>query len=160
MHRAITLVAACILLVACGTTQQRARSDARTGLRWVGTFQQTVSRSGTLEARGTHKTTGRILLEESRNPQRMRVTMNVSAPGYESQTLTWAILAGSCGSAAFPVASYQQFPVVEIGTNGRGELSAELPISLEVTVGYHANVYYAGGVQLSHVLTCTNLRLQ
>lgn len=97
---------------------------------------------------------------EARDGERMRINLTISAPGHESSILTWAILPGPCGTASIPVLSYQQFPILEVGNNGRGQVSAELPMRLEVTAGYHANVYYRRGVEMSDVLTCSNLRLQ
>jgi hypothetical protein len=54
---------------------------------------------------------------------------------------------------------YDQFPLIDISSNGRGEVTAELPLQLSSQGSYHVNVY-SGGHRLDNVVTCANLRYQ
>jgi hypothetical protein len=52
----------------------------------------------------------------------------------------------------------ERFPLIEVSTNGRGELTNEMALTLPSTGNYHLNVYWpGGGQQLNDVMTCANL---
>lgn len=89
----------------------------------------------------------------------MRVSVTISAPAHVSQTLRWAILPGTCGSGSIPVLGAEQFPSLDVGSNGRAQLSTDLALHLDASAPYHVNVYDGAGLDLSRVLTCGNLRL-
>lgn len=159
MRYLVSSAVLCVMLSACGSSRT-VPDGAQAGLRWFGNFQPTSERSSSIAPRGRHSATGSIAVVETRNSERVSVSMSVSSPGHQSTTLRWAVLPGHCGSASTPILSYQQFPVLEISGNGRGDLRVELPMTLQVTASYHANIYYGSGVQLDNVLACTNLRLR
>ncbi len=161
MRMTASSLAICILLIGCGgsTAQRSVERDAITGLQWTGRFQSQLQRSGEVSPRGQVSAEGNITLMETRN-ERVRVTIRLSAPRQQSTSLRWAVLSGQCGSASMPVLSYQQFPMIEMGSNGRGQLDVELPLTLEVTTTYHANIYMGSGNQLSDLVSCANLRLR
>lgn len=83
--------------------------------------------------------------------------MNVSMPVQGSGLIQWGIHSGRCGSGTLPIVGIERFPVLEVSANGRGDLDAEMPLSLPESGSYHVNVF-RGGQQLNHVLTCGNLR--
>src|SRR3712207_9348973 len=56
---------------------------------------------------------------------------------------------------ALPISGFEQFPVIEMGSNGRGQLDAEIPMTLPTTGTYHVNVYWSGH-QIADVLTCAD----
>lgn len=147
-----------VLLAACATRAPEAGLDAGTP-RWTGTLQQTTERTGTLAPVGQQRATGTIVLAQTAaDSTRMRVRLTVSAPGDPSTTLRWAVLPGRCGSSALPLIGVEQFPTIDIGSNERGEITADIPLRLDGAGTYHVNVYRGTGTQLSDVLTCGNLR--
>lgn len=91
------------------------------------------------------------------NANRTHAEITLSAP-VTSIGLHWAVHPGRCGSGSLPLAAVDQFPVLEIGSNGRGQLSADVPLTLPPSGNYHVNVFWTGGQDLSDVMTCANLR--
>ena len=103
-----------------------------------------------------NKTTGSVFMSQA-GQDRIRVRLVVSTSFPDGQYLKWAILPGMCGSNMMPIAPVDQFPIIEMGTNGQGEVDRVLPLSMPATGQFHVNVY-RGGSQLEHVLTCGNLK--
>lgn len=103
-----------------------------------------------------NKAYGTVHLSQA-GPGRTRVRLTVSSPIQNSTTLQWAIHTNRCGSGTLPIVGVERFQVIEVGTSGRGELDAEMPLTLPETGTFHVNVYL-GGQQLNNVLTCGNLR--
>jgi hypothetical protein len=89
---------------------------------------------------------------------RTRARLTLSAPVQSATELRWAIIPGRCGSNSLPVLGFDSFPVLEIGSTGRGQLDVEIPFALPNQGTYHVNVYWRGQ-QLSDVMTCGNLKL-
>jgi hypothetical protein len=57
-----------------------------------------------------------------------------------------------------PVLSVNEFPTIEVGSNGAGIVRGELPVGLNVRGTYHANVYWANrATDVSNVMMCANL---
>jgi hypothetical protein len=160
MIRSLLLLSISASTLACAGTTSRLPAPDSGDLSWTGRFASSMERSSSVRARALQHSEGRVTLTETRDGKRMRAHVYISSPDHTSTALRWAVLPGQCGSAAFPVLSYQQFPFIEMSTNGRGELSAELPMTLDVSETYHVNVYKGSGVQVSDVLSCTNLRLR
>lgn len=87
----------------------------------------------------------------------MTVTLAVSTALQEPTSLRWAVLPGRCGAGSLPVLGFDQFPPLDVGSSGRGQLEVEIPVALPQAGSYHVNVYF-GGMQLDNVLTCATLR--
>jgi hypothetical protein len=130
--------------------------SATTTIRWSGTLQPTQQRTGMAAPTSQNKAYGSVFLAQI-GPARTRIRLNVSTPIQSSGVLQWAMHTGRCGSGTLPIVGIERFPVIEVGTSGRGELDAEMPLSLPETGRFHVNVY-VGGQQLNNVLTCANLR--
>lgn len=126
-------------------------------IRWTGSLQPMQQRSGGLGPTGQNKAFGSITLS-SRGPDRTAISIQVSTPLQGSASLNWAILPGRCGSGSLPIVGIERFPVIDVGNNGRGQLENEMSLSLPTSGAYHVNIYWAGGQQLSDVMTCANLR--
>jgi hypothetical protein len=76
----------------------------------------------------------------------------------EDRELYWAIVAGSCGVAALPLIPMSNFPELSIGSGGRAQVTASLPIDLPSTGSYHIDIYrdHSGGAE--SLVGCGNLR--
>jgi hypothetical protein len=145
-----------LLLAACGGAQQQVSTDAGVE-RWTGTFVPLAQRTGSALPRGQHRTTGQVVMTTTPTA-RTRVSLSLTSAAHQGNTLRWALLPGGCGSAAMPLLSGEQFPTIDIGGSGRGQLEMEMPIRLEYGNSYHVNVYEGLGMQLSNVVACANLR--
>ncbi len=126
-------------------------------VRWSGSLQPTQQRTGGLGPMGQSKAFGTVSLA-SKGPERMVVNISLSTSLQSSTTLNWALLPGRCGSGSLPVVGVERFAVIDVGTNGRGQLTGEMALALPQSGAYHVNVYWTSGQQLSDVMTCANLR--
>ena len=125
---------------------------------WSGNLQPTQQRTGGLAVTGQNKVFGTVSITPSDSRiQRMRVRLMVGIPTQNATSLRWAVLPDRCGTGQLPLIGFEQFPLIEISSNGRGQIEAELPLDLTAGASYHVNVY-SGGQQLENVLTCANLK--
>jgi hypothetical protein len=145
-----------LLLAACGGTQQQVSTD--TGVeRWTGSFVPLAQRTGSALPRGQHRTTGQVVMTTTPT-ERTRVSLSLTSAAHQGNSLRWALMPGGCGSAALPLLPQEQFPTLDVGGSGRGQLEIEMPIRLEYGNSYHVNIYEGFGTQLSNVVACANLR--
>lgn len=128
---------------------------AGTPARWQAYLKATHQRSGRLVTTVQNKATGSFFMSQAGH-DRVRIRLTVSTSYHDGSDLNWAILPGRCGSNMMPIAPVEQFPIIEVSSNGRGEVDRVLPLTIANTGQYHVNVY-RGGTQLEHVLTCGNI---
>lgn len=140
------------------------KSSASRQIAWSGSLQPMQERTGYAAPTKQQKAYGTVRLEPTaRDLNRTAVSIVISTPIQEPTMLRWAIVPGRCGSAALPVVGYEQFPMLEVGTNGRGQLNVELPLALPYDGVFHVAVYRGdqsqpGSARLQDVLTCANLK--
>lgn len=163
---AATAVAGCAARSASSsqpeTVPEAMSSTADVGpVRWAGNLRPAHQRSGSAIAPSSqNKSYGTVSLTVSPHSQnRTRAEITLTVPLQSATELRWAILPGRCGSASLPMAGFEQFPVLEMSSNGRGQLDAEIPMTLPATGTYHVNIYWRGH-QLADVMTCATLRRQ
>jgi len=136
------------------------RDDNAQLVRWTGTFQQIQQQSGNLGPRSTNKVYGKVsLTRTSEAPNNVHVRMELSTTVKDSRQLHWAVSDGHCGSSTLPLLSIEQFPQINISSNGRGQLDADVPLALTTTGSYHVDVYWTNGQDQGDVMTCSNVRL-
>jgi len=133
--------------------------DAPKRVRWSGNFQPVQIRSSNVGMRIQSRIYGTAELataegNTSRTRARLRFTVQTTGGSF---TVQWALLSGRCGSGSLPVAPVENFPIIEVGSNGRAQLDDELALELPQSGEYHINVYL-GGQNLDNVITCANLR--
>lgn len=127
---------------------------------WSGSLQPTQQRTGGLAVTGQSKAHGNVSITPAAGQlQRMHVVLTVTLPTNNAATYRWAVLPGRCGTGPLPLIGFEQFPVIDVGANGRGQIEIELPLELAAESSYHVNVY-RGGQQLDNVVTCANLRYE
>ena len=144
-------------------SSQKVTYDDPPALRWSGSLQPTQGRTAEVQVTSQHKASGTLSIEvpatATTNMQRARVTMSIALPELANSQLRWAILPDRCGSGDLPLIGFEQFPLLEIGSNGRGEVKADLPLELIANNSYHINVYN-GGQQLTDVFACGNMKYE
>ena len=128
--------------------------------RWTGSFKQESNSAviGAELARGRSSGYGSIVLTPVADQERrvkVELSVNTSLTGTQ---IAWAVYEGTCGAPTPPVLSVNEFPTIEIGTNGAGVVRGELPVTLNARGTYHANVYWSNrATDVSNVMLCTNL---
>jgi hypothetical protein len=139
-----------------------AASSSASQLVWSGSLQPMQERTGYAAPTKQQKTYGTVRLQPTaRDLNRTTVSIVVSTSGQDASALRWAILPGRCGASTLPIMGYDQFPIIEVGTNGRGQLNTEIQLGMPYDGSFHVNVYGGGHGQsagLENVLTCANLR--
>jgi hypothetical protein len=157
-HHLLLTGAASLTFLGCASTSRTAEVDQPAGPSWSGNLQPTQQRTGGLAVTGQTKAFGQVSI--SRAPgrlQRMHVKLTVSVPSQGAASYRWAVLPDRCGAGSLPLIGFDQFPLIDVSTNGRGQVDADLPLELTANGTYHVNVY-DGGQQLDNVVTCANLR--
>ncbi len=139
--------------------RQTVTSDEPPQIQWVGSLQPTQQRTGQLAVTGQTRAFGTVTIVPARggNMERMHVTLTVSVPITNTTGLRWAIIPERCGSGELPLIGVDQFPLIEISSNGRGTVQADLPLPLVPNNAYHVDVYN-GNAQPENVITCGNLK--
>lgn len=149
----------CLTALGCATRPQPKVIDDNAVDRWTGSLQPTQQRSGALVVTSQTRVFGTVKMSMSQGSalRRMHVELTVAVPTSVDASLRWAVLPERCGSGDLPLIGFEQFPLIEVSTNGRGQITADLPLEMRPTGTYHVNVY-SGGQQLDNVLTCANLK--
>ncbi|MBK6486354.1 MAG: hypothetical protein IPF98_05685 [Gemmatimonadetes bacterium] len=157
--RAVPLAAATLLLPLTSRAQDAGVSTQAKRARLSGSFTPVQVRSSGVSMRTQSRIYGTVELTEieGSNPRsRVRLTFT-SQTGGTSFTAQWALLQGRCGTGSLPVIAIDNFPMIEVGSNGRAQLDAEIALGVPPSGEYHINVY-VGGQQLDNVITCANLK--
>ena len=156
-----TWIALCLSSACASSKSSQPANEAPSNaneLVWTGSLQPTQERTGGAVPTKQQKAYGTVRLQPTvRDLDRMSVSITISTPLQEPGELRWAIVPGRCGSGALPLIGYEHFPILEVSSNGRGQLTTEIPLTMPYDGSFHLNVY-AGRVQLDNVLTCANLR--
>lgn len=156
----ILSLAVALPLAACASGKQPTVSSNEPATpMWTGSLQPTQQRTGAMAVTGQTRAFGSVKISPSAsgNMNRLHVSLTVSLPVSAAMSVGWAVLPDRCGSGNLPVMGFEQFPQIEISTNGRGSLETDLPLTLTTGGSYHVNVY-SGGQQLDNVVTCANLK--
>lgn len=126
-------------------------------VRWTGSLTPTQQRSGGMGPRSQSRAFGNVSIVALPGQERSRAQITVASSS-QNVALPWAVLPGQCGTGSLPLMNVNSFPVIEVGSNGRGEISVEIPLSMPAEGSFHVNVYWPGGQQLDEVMTCANLK--
>jgi hypothetical protein len=73
--------------------------------------------------------------------------------------LSWAIIAGSCGTPALALIPMSNFPELNIGGGGRAQVTTSLPIEFPTSGSYHVDVYRSRQQSIDQLVACGNLKL-
>jgi hypothetical protein len=161
-HLAVRLGALALVIAGCAKATPRPviQTDEPPMPEWTGALQPTQQRTGGLAVTGQNKAFGSVKISPAAGPlPRMRVALAVGVPTTSSTSLRWAVLPERCGSGDLPLIGFEQFPLIDVNVNGRGQIEADLPLVMSPNSAYHVNVYF-GGQQLDNVVTCANLKFQ
>ena len=151
-----------VLVAGGGCTSHKAAATTTTkgAPRWTGNFKQESNSAviGAEMARGRASSYGAVVLTPVLDQERrVKVELSVTT-SLTSAQIAWAVYEGTCGAPTPPVIAVNEFPTIEIGTNGAAVVRTELPIALNVRGTYHANVYWSNrATDVSNVMMCANL---
>jgi hypothetical protein len=149
-----------VLIVGSGCASHKPATKVAGASHWSGNFKQESSSAviGSDLARGRSSSYGTVTMIPVTDQERrvkFELSVNTSLTGTQ---IAWAVYEGTCGAPMPPVLSVNEFPTIEVGSNGAGIVRGELPVGLNVRGTYHANVYWANrATDVSNVMMCANL---
>lgn len=159
MQLALVVAAALPCTARMASAQNAGASTSAKRARLSGSFTPTQVRSSNVAMRTQSRIYGsaEMVEVEGGSPRsRVRITFT-SQSGGTSYIAQWALLEGRCGTGSLPVIAIDNFPTIEVGSNGRAQLDTEIALGVPASGEYHINVY-VGGQQLDNVITCANLK--
>lgn len=159
--RMIRLAVAWVLTGALSACASRHSSDVvqSATVRWIGNFKQTGVPSAQIGPATPNRGFGSIAITPiAGTPPSAKIELSISTPLTGGTQVAWAVLDGSCGSAAPFVTGENQFQPIEITTGGNGTLRSSMALSLDPRQSYHANVYWSTRARdVSTVMMCAPL---
>ena len=159
-----TLSAGALGLAACahtvpvegGATPTASVSSAGGG-RWTTTIQSVTQNRGDVAQSTRDKSYGSAQWTRGDGPTLSAVNLVFTYAGTE-RDLNWAILAGSCGTAALPLIPMANFPELNVGGGGRAQVNAVIPLELPQTGTYHIDIYKDRRGSAESLVGCGNLK--
>lgn len=144
----------------CASHKSASTTTTKGPPRWTGNFKQESNSAviGAEMARGRSSSYGTVVLTPVPDQERrVKVELSVTT-SLTSAQIAWAVYEGTCGAPTPPLLAANDFPTIDIGTNGAAVVRAELPLTLNVRGTYHANVYWSNrATDVSNVMMCANL---
>jgi hypothetical protein len=128
-----------------------------TTTKWTGNFVAVTEARSDIRQSARANNYGTVTITAAGTSRRSRVSLTYSTSS-EVRFLSWAILPERCGSSTIPVLPLTSFPELQVGSDGRSQVTAELPWDLPTSGSYHINVYKERRATLDAVVACANLR--
>jgi len=152
------------VLAACSGTRGGQPSDPLPrgeSVRWTGTIKGAERKSGTVSKNGGAEVFNGsvVLVPDAADPTRSEIRITLSGATTNTM-LSWALLPDRCGSGAVPVLPLSSFGFLEMGMNGRAELTKQLPFDFPIGGIYHVAIYAGHRAVLEDVIACANLALR
>lgn len=142
-----TLGAGALGLAACahtvpveGSATPAASVSAAGGGKWTTNIQSVTQNRGDVAQSTRDRSYGSAQWTRGDTPRLSAVNVVFTYAGTE-RDLSWAILAGSCGTAALPLIPLANFPELNVGSGGRAQITTALPIDLPAIGTYHIDIY-------------------
>lgn len=157
------MAAGALTLAACAHTTpvEGASSPSMTvtgGARWTTTIRSVTQSRSDLGQSIRDKSYGSATWTTGDGPTLSNVDLVFNYTGLE-RFLSWAILAGSCGTPGLPLIPLANFPELQIGGAGRAQVTTSLPITFPTTGAYHIDIYRSRQQGTDALLACGNLKL-
>lgn len=125
---------------------------------WSGNISAVVESNSDVRQSSRGNGYGTAQMTRGANASTTSVNITYSSGGSSDRYLNWAVLPGRCGSGSLPVIPISNFPELQVGGDGRAQVTAELPFELPVRGDYHINIYHERQQTLDQVVACANLR--
>lgn len=160
-----TLSAGALALTACahnvpveGASTPAASVSASSGAgRWNARITSVMQNRGDVAQSTRDNSYGSADWTRGAGPTISTVNLTFTYAGQE-RDLNWALIAGSCGMAALPLIPLANFPSLNVGSGGRAQVTATLPIELPASGTFHVDVYKDRSGDPSSLVGCGNFR--
>jgi hypothetical protein len=155
----VLAIAACAHTVPVdgGTTSAASVSTSVGGGNWSGRIASVLQNRGDVAQSTRDNSYGSASWTRGDSPTLSTVNLTFTYAGTE-RDLSWALIGGSCGMSAPPLIPMTNFPELNIGSSGRAQLTATLPIDLPSSGAYHVDIYKSRSGGAENLVGCGNLR--
>lgn len=160
-----TLSAGALALTACAhtvpvegaATPAASVSTSSSGGRWSARVASVTQNRGDVAQSTRDNSYGSAEWTRGAGPTISTVNLTFTYSGQE-RDLNWALVAGNCGMAALPLIPIANFPELNIGSGGRAQVTATLPIDLPQSGTYHVDIYKDRNGNPASLVGCGNFR--
>jgi hypothetical protein len=126
--------------------------------KWTGSIQSVMQSRGDVGQTTRDRSYGTLTWQRGAAPSLSNVNLVFTYAGQE-RFLSWAIIAGSCGTPSLPIIPMSNFPELSIGGGGRAQVSGSIPVDLPLNGSYHVDIYRSRQPTLDALVACGNLKL-
>lgn len=162
-HALATGVAMCGMVSLATAQGTKAKSDSIVPMQaraYDGQFRPMQQVQGGVGLTKQNRVYGSVKIAFRESSERSNVNLTIDTGLQQSEILSWSANPGRCGSGSVPFMPVAQFPGIEVGSTGRGEVNVQdMQLSIPPTGPVHVNVYRAGDT-LDKVIACANLRMK
>jgi hypothetical protein len=161
-----TLSAGALALTACAhtvpvegaATPAASVSTSSTGSgRWTARVTSVMQNRGDVGQSTRDNSYGSAEWTRGAGPRISTVNLTFTYAGQE-RDLNWALIAGSCGMSALPLIPLANFPELNVGSGGRSQVTATLPIDLPDNGTYHVDIYKDRTGNPASLVGCGNFK--
>lgn len=125
--------------------------------RWTASIQSVMQSRGDVAQSTRDRSYGSATWTHGESPSLSSANITFTYAGQE-RFLSWAIVAGSCGSPSLPIIPMSNFPELNIGGSGRAQVTTSLPVDLPTNGAYHVDIYRSRQPTLDALVACGNLK--
>lgn len=161
-----TLSAGALALTACAhtvpveggaVTPAESVSTSTGGGRWNARITSVTQNRGDVGQSTRDNSYGSADWTHGAAPTLSAVNLTFTYAGSE-RDLNWALVSGSCGMASLPLIPMANFPELNVGSGGRAQVTATLPIDLPATGTYHVDIYKDRTGGAASLVGCGNFK--
>ena len=155
----IGILAGCAQNASGGSAPSPSSSQSTSGNapRWTANIQSVTQNRGAVEQTTRDKSYGSATWGPGESGSLSKVEVVYTYTGSE-KFLSWAILPGSCGTGSLPVLPMANFPEINVGGGGRGQVTAQIPLDLPMSGSYHIDIYRDRRASMDNLVACGNMK--
>jgi hypothetical protein len=124
---------------------------------WTTNIQPVMQNRGDVAQSTRDRSYGNFTWGKGASPSLTNYNIVFNYAGQE-RFLSWAIVAGSCGTPALPILPASNFSELNVGSGGRSQANGTLPLDLPTIGSYHVDVYRSRTQGLDTLVGCGNLK--
>ena len=125
--------------------------------KWTANIQSVTQSRGDVAQSTRDRSYGTLTWSRGAGPSLTNIALVFNYTGQE-RFLSWAIVAGSCGTPALPVIPMSNFPELSVGGGGRAQVNGSLPLDLPTNGSYHVDVYRNRQGGMDALVACGNMK--
>jgi hypothetical protein len=124
---------------------------------WTTNIQPVMQSRGDVAQSTRDRSYGSFTWSHGASPSLSNFNIVFNYAGQE-RFLSWAIVAGSCGTPSLPILPPSNFPELNVGGAGRSQANGSLSTELPLNGAYHVDVYRSRTQGMDTLVGCGNLK--